>query len=212
MSDGKHDATLDHRRASGAAGNDQPIPPTLGAAPWERFSAPSPDDGAHRWQAEPPVEHQEGDTEKGGCHTDGIVSVADLIAKIGAPTPDRPSHRHMADHRADEVAPDVEPSEVASDVPVDLQDTQVIDTPAYSLEVVSELPDLDATNYPDDPDGRMAAPTPNRAGPLRAGCDRCGSAGPPLPSTRNRSPNPAVGRCCWPRARWRHYSRRWRWP
>ncbi len=160
MSDGKHDATLDHRRASGAAGNDQPIPPTLGAAPWERFSAASLGDGAHRWQAEPPVEHQKGDTEKRGCHTDGIVSVADLIAKIGVPTPDRPSHRHMADHRADEVAPDVEPSEVASDVPVDLQDTQVIDTPAYSLEVVSELPDLDATNYPDDPDGPNGSADP----------------------------------------------------
>jgi LCP family protein required for cell wall assembly len=171
MSDGKHDATLDHRRASGAAGNDQPIPPTLGAAPWERFSAASLGDGARRWQAEPPVEHQEGDTEKRGCHTDGVVSVADLIAKIGVPTPDRPSHRHMADHRADEVAQDVEPSEVVSDVPVDLQDTQVIDTAAYSLEVVSELPDLDATNYPDDPDGdadpESGRTTSRRVRPMR---------------------------------------------
>src|SRR5262249_8873283 len=101
MSDGKHDATLGR------------------AAPWERFSALSPDDGAHRWQAEPPVEHEEGDTEKGGSHTDGVVSVADLIAKIGAPTPDRPSHRHIAD----EVAANAEPFEVASEVPIDLQDT-----------------------------------------------------------------------------------------
>ena len=164
MSDGEHDATLDHQRASGAASDDQRITPTLGATPWERFSAPSPDDGAHRWQAEQPVEHEEGDTEKVGCHADGVVSVADLIAKIGAPTPDRPSHHHIAD----DVAPDTEPSEVASDVPLDLQDTQVIDTPAYSLDVVSELPDLEAANYPngdDDPEsGRTAS---RRVRPMR---------------------------------------------
>jgi LCP family protein required for cell wall assembly len=134
MSDGKHDATRDRRRASGAA-------------PWERFSAPSPDDGAYRWQAEPAVEHQEGDSGKGGSHTDGAVSVADLIAKIGIPTADRPSHHRVAD----EAAPDSEPPEVASDVPADQQDTQVIDTPAYSLELFSELPDLEAANYPIDP-------------------------------------------------------------
>jgi len=145
MSDGKHDATRDHRRSSGAA-------------PWERFSAPPLGDGAHRWQAEPPVEHREGNTEKGGSHTAGAVSVADLIAKIGAPTADRPSHHRAADgadeaNEADEADRDIEPREVASDVPIDLQDTQVIDTPAYSLELVSELPDLrnsQATNYPTD--------------------------------------------------------------
>jgi LCP family protein required for cell wall assembly len=170
MSDGKHDATLDRGRGSGAASDDQPIAPTLGAAPWERFSAPSPDDGAHRWQVEPRVEHQEADTEKGGCHADGALSVADLIAKIGTPTPDRPSHHHISD----EVAPDAEraePSGVGSDVPVDLQDTQVIDTPAYSLEVVSELPDLDAANYPDDPnsnaDSESDRTTSRRARPMR---------------------------------------------
>ena len=170
MSDGEHDATLDRGRGSGAASDDQPIAPTLGAAPWERFSAPSPDDGAHRWQVEPRVEHEEPDAEKGGCHADGAVSVADLIAKIGAPTPDRPRHHHISD----EVAPDAEPAEpsgVGSDVPVDLQDTQVIDTPAYSLEVVSELPDLDAANYPDDPnsnaDSESDRTTSRRARPMR---------------------------------------------
>ena len=170
MSDGKHDATLDRGRGSGAASDDQPIAPTLGAAPWERFSAPSPDHGAHRWQVEPRVERGEADTEKGGCHADGAVSVADLIAKIGHPTPDRPRHHHISD----EVAPDAEPaapSGVGSDVPVDLQDTQVIDTPAYSLEVVSELPDLDAANYPDDPnsnaDSESDRTTSRRARPMR---------------------------------------------
>jgi LCP family protein required for cell wall assembly len=136
MSDGKHDATRDHRCASGAP-------------PWEQFWPPSPDDD------------QEGDTEKGGSHTAGAVSVADLIAKIGAPTADRPSHHRVADE-ADEAAPDAEAREVASDLPIDQQDTQVIDIPAYSLELVSELPDLRnsyAANYPnDDADLRTSRP------------------------------------------------------
>ena len=48
MSDGGADATLDHRRAA---------QPSLGAAPWERFSEPPSDHGVHGWQAEsPPAE------------------------------------------------------------------------------------------------------------------------------------------------------------
>jgi LCP family protein required for cell wall assembly len=189
MSDGKHDATLDRGRGSGAASDDQPIAPTLGAAPWERFSAPSPDGGAHRRQVERRVEHQEAATEKRGCHADGAVSVADLIAKIGTPTPDRPSHHHISD----EVAPDAEPAEpsgVGSDVPVDLQDTQVIDTPAYSLEVVSELPDLDAANYPDDPnsnaDSESDRTTSRRARPTRV--RRTSPPQDPGPKSNGRRP------------------------
>ncbi|MGO9156742.1 LCP family protein [Mycobacterium sp.] len=148
MSDGEHDATLDRWCAS---------------APWERFSAPSPDD-AHRWQAEPPVEDRGGDTEKGGSHADGALSVADLIAKIGAPPADRPSHHRVADEadEPDEAAADVKSHDVASDMPIDLQDTQVIDTPAYSLELVSELPDLGSANYPDDNADENAAPKAKR--------------------------------------------------
>jgi LCP family protein required for cell wall assembly len=155
MSDGKHDATLDHRRASGAT-------------PWERFWAPSPDDGAHRWQTEPPVKHQEGDTEKGGSHTDGAVSVADLIAKIGAPTADRPSHHRVADE-ADEAAPHAEPREDAPDLPIDQQDTQVIDTPAYWLERASELPDLDPADYPNDDADRRTSPPQDPAPKAKRG-------------------------------------------
>ncbi len=124
MSDGEHDATPDHWRAP---------------APWERFSAPEPppEDGADG----------PGDTEKVGNHADGVVSVADLIAKIGAPTADRHSH-----HREGDEAPETdETDEPAAEF--DLRDTQVIDNPAYSLELVSELPDLDfqgAANYPND--------------------------------------------------------------
>jgi LCP family protein required for cell wall assembly len=132
MSDGKQDATLDHRRSSGAA-------------PWERFSAPPPADGVQQAQAEPTVEHQEGDTEKAGSHTDGAVSVADLIAKIGAPPADRPRRHRVAD--------DVDEPQSAGGVPIDQQDTQVIDIPAYSLELVSELPELRA----DSESGRTSA-------------------------------------------------------
>ena len=69
-----------------------------------------------------------------GCHNDGGVTVADLIAKVGAPSPDR--HR-IAHH----VAPDTEPSEVGLDLPIEQHDSRVIDTPDYPLEVVSELPE-----------------------------------------------------------------------
>ena len=173
MSDGEHDATLDRWRAS---------------APWERFSAPSPDDGADRCQAEPPVEHPEGDAEKVGSHADGALSVADLIAKIGAPTADRPSHHRVADeaYEPDEAVADIDPHEVGSEVPIDLQDTQVIDIPAYSLELVSELPDLR------DSDAANTLTTTT------------------LTRTRRLKPNAAVDRSCWPRARWRHCSPCWR--
>jgi LCP family protein required for cell wall assembly len=164
MSDGENDATLDHRRTPGA-GNGQPITPNpLGAAPWERFSETPSDQNAHQWQAEPslaepveqvePVTAQASETEKTGCHTDGGVTVADLIAKFGAPTAERPS-RHQA-------APD---TDTASDLPVDQQDTQVIDIPAYSFEVVSELPDLEPTNYANGDESRAPEKPPKTREP-----------------------------------------------
>jgi LCP family protein required for cell wall assembly len=151
MSDGGTDATPDHRRTP---------QPTLSAAPWERFWLPPADDSVHRWQAEQPLsepaeaaevvaptEAPAVETEEGGCHADGGVTVAELLAKVGAPMPDRPSHRRAA--------PDPEPA----DVPVELQETQVIDTPAYSFDVAPELPDLDADGYPgDEPEPDAAAP------------------------------------------------------
>jgi LCP family protein required for cell wall assembly len=171
MGDGEHDATPDHRRMSGADDDQRITPdpqPTLGAAPWERFSEPC-DDNLHRWQADPssetypeihaelpvdaslePDEAQAGDTQKTGCHAVGGVSVADLIAKVGAPAHPT-THHHLA--------PDTESSEAVPDVPVDEQDTQVIDTPAYSLDVGWELPDLGATNYPNGDDSESGQPT-----------------------------------------------------
>jgi LCP family protein required for cell wall assembly len=168
MSDGGTDATLDHRRT--------PQSP-LGAAPWERFAQPPAGHGVHQWQAEPAqadpaesVEPTAGVTEKAGCHADGGLTVADLIAKVGAPSTARPSRHHH-------VAPDAEPSDAEPDLPVDLQDTQVIDTPAYSLDAASELPDLEAANYPDDEfesDGTAAdtAPRDRRPEPNRASKNR----------------------------------------
>ncbi len=151
MSDGEHDATLDRGRASAADGQSTTPGPlgTLGAAPWERFSEPSIEEGSHLWSAdsvdnhiEPVAESHEATTQQVGSHASGGLSVADLIAKVGAPTPDRPSHHHMA--------PDAEPSEASADVAADQRDTQIIEIPAYSFEMLSELPDLEATTYPTD--------------------------------------------------------------
>ncbi|OBG99908.1 MULTISPECIES: LCP family protein [unclassified Mycobacterium] len=156
MSDGGTDATLDHRRTP------QAMP---GSAPWERFAEPPARRGVHRWQAEPAViEPAIAEAEQAGCHADGGLTVADLIAKVGAPTAARPSH-----HRA---AADEEPPDSVPGLPVELQDTQVI--PAYSLDATAELPDLEAANYPNDDEFDAAEP----AAPTRA------------PKTREPRPRP----------------------
>ncbi|WP_068179222.1 LCP family protein [Mycobacterium sp. UM_CSW] len=155
MGDGGTDATRGHRRTP---------QPTPGAAPWERFAQPPSDHSVHRWLTEPaadePVEAVEPveppvETEKGGCHTDGGLTVAELIAKVGAPSTSRRSR-----HR---VVPDPEPPEPEPDPPIDLQETQVIDAPAYLLDPPSELPDLGTADYadydefePDEPEGGPA--------------------------------------------------------
>ncbi|OBA81532.1 LytR family transcriptional regulator [Mycobacterium sp. 1164966.3] len=169
MGDGEYDATLGRRRASGAGSNGQGITPNprraLGSAPWERFSTPEPDNGAHLWQPEPPGKHAPEPliedavdprpepaphTERTASHANGAISVADLIAKVGAPPPDRPSRRH--------VAPDTDSSDHEDSSPDDdahydqMLNTQVIDTPAYSLEFSSELSELGTANYPTDDD------------------------------------------------------------
>ncbi len=191
MSDAENDATPGHRHASGAGHGSQPA---LDAAPWERFLEPTSDCNLHRWQTEPPiearaephtarplgsVESRTAGTEKTGCHADGGITVADLIAKVGAPTLDRPRHHH--------VAPDIEPSERAPHLPVDQQDTQVLDALPYSLEVVSELPDLEAANHRDG-DGSasdLATQTPSASRRVLPRRIRRTSA-PEAPSTRER--------------------------
>jgi LCP family protein required for cell wall assembly len=169
MSDGGNDATQDHRRT----------------APWERFSEPPSDHNVHRWQAEPPhvepaeqVEPKARETDKGGSHTGGVLTVAELIAKVGAPTRGRPSHHHVAPHP--------EFSEVAPHPPVDLEATQIIETPAYSLDIVSELPDLAATDYPtsddSEPDRAHVAPGSSAASAAKKAARTRG----PKPKSRRR--------------------------
>jgi LCP family protein required for cell wall assembly len=188
MGDGENDATLGYRRTSGA-GDDRrvsPSPqPTHRAAPWERFFEPECDDAVHRWQAGPPVESagplagpvepHAGDTEKIGSHTGGRVSVADLIAKVGTPTSDRPGRHHVAQDTV-----------VAPDVPIDLRDTQVIDTPAYSLDVVSELVDLEAANDRADESESDATEAPTAWRRLLPRRIRSTSAVNPAPPRKSR--------------------------
>lgn len=150
MSDAENDGTRDGRHRPGGA-HTYPIaanPASLSAAPWERFFEPTADDHIHRWQPEAtsePVEPREDDTEPGGSHTSGGVSVADLIAKIGARS--RPVH-----HRAAPEDPEVEASDAEPGLPIELQKTQVIDDLAYALDAVAELRALEATDYPNDDD------------------------------------------------------------
>ncbi|OBB93023.1 LCP family protein [Mycobacterium sp. 852002-40037_SCH5390672] len=156
MSDAENDATRNGRHGPGGA-HARPIAPgptMSGAAPWERFFEPPADDSLHRWQPETaiePVEPYEDDNKRGGCHTGGGVSVADLIAKIGAP--DRPVHRRAAPED-----PQVEPSGTEQGLPIELQKTQVIDDLAYSLDAAAELRALEAADYPNDdgPDDSVA--------------------------------------------------------
>ena len=208
MGDGEHDATLGRRGASGEGSNGQGIARNprraLAAAPWERFSTSEPDNGAHLWQVEPPAEggmeprsEPAPDTERTASHASGAISVADLIAKIGAPLPDRPSRRH--------VAPDTDSSDDVADRPDELLDTQVIDTPAYSLELFSELPELGTADYPNDddfePDCAPTAGTPaaeRKAKPKRIGRTtaatepRAGKA--PVHEPKSRHPMLLAGR------------------
>jgi LCP family protein required for cell wall assembly len=106
MSDGDDGATPDRPRNSGAdEASVTPIRPSpLGAAPWERFSGPSRQPvgvrtftGEGQRPAAPPAEpsrnHAE-DAEPTGCHTDGALTVAELIAKLGGVPAEKPRHHH----------------------------------------------------------------------------------------------------------------------
>jgi LCP family protein required for cell wall assembly len=174
MSDGEHDATLGRTRASAADGQSTAPDPlrARGAAPWERFHEPSREVESH---GNPP--------EKVGSHAGGGLSVADLIAKVGAPTTARSRHRHTA--------PEAEPYEaspdLATDQTADQQDTEVIEIPAYSFQVVSELPDLETTAYPNGRESESggAGDVPAPAGPKTAGSDRRSGRRPMLLAGRS---------------------------
>src|ERR1035441_5648599 len=75
--------------------------------------------------------------EAGGSHTDGGLTVADLIAKVGAPVAGRPRHHHAA--------PDLEPADPESQLPIDEQDNGYrAYAPSAASEYAYDLPDLDA--------------------------------------------------------------------
>jgi LCP family protein required for cell wall assembly len=117
------DATSELPRAFGADGDEGGLTGattgTRAAAPWERFGSSSHRVAvAPRWSppsTSPEPSDDAGDgVESGGCHTDGGLTVAELIAKIGGSTATRPSR-----HRAD---PDPEPEsdpELLTDKPDD---------------------------------------------------------------------------------------------
>lgn len=193
MSDGDKDATPGRRHARTGSdadwltANHGAMP---GAAPWERFSAPV-DDDLCRWSApssEPSVEAEQPeepeDTSSTGSHIGGGVSVAELIAKLGATVPQQPTHHRVAA----EPEPDPEPEKTDDAYDSDgQQDTQVIPIPAYSFELFSEIPDLAAANYPDDEADRADAEQASKALSARGG----GSAGAgKAPKNRESKPKP----------------------
>jgi LCP family protein required for cell wall assembly len=106
MSDGDLGADEPTRGQNGdESGSTETPQGSRGAAPWERFgSTPRAIAVAHRWSTRPsespptePVEPvTDAENDAGGSHTAGGLSVADLIAKMGAPVADRPSHHHAA--------------------------------------------------------------------------------------------------------------------
>ncbi len=142
------DATSGHPRAVVVDGDDVGLtataPGTRGTAPWERFGAPSQGVAvAHRWSPPPTATTEPAPDEDGeprGCHTDGGLTVAELIAKIGGPTAQRPSRHHAA--------PDPEPPEAELGRPGDEQDDEydavAVSSPAYAFAA----PDLEV-GYPE---------------------------------------------------------------
>jgi LCP family protein required for cell wall assembly len=123
-------------------------PGSRGAAPWERFgTGPQTVAVANRWRGpsamrQPaeraqPVEPAVENHDNGGSHTEGGLTVADLIAKVGGPVAERPRHHHaMPD--ADTAEPEPPPP---SDQHDDGYDAYALLSPA---EYNYDLPDLDA--------------------------------------------------------------------
>jgi len=125
-------------------------PGSRGAAPWERFGTTRTAAIAHRRVSpsampEPPeprvpvgpVEPAGNGDDNTGSHAEGGLSVADLIAKIGAPAADRPRHHRAA---PDEAA-GFDPEPPLLDEPDSEYNAYELLSPAYYAD---ELPDLDA--------------------------------------------------------------------
>lgn len=187
MSDGDVDATAARPHGSGTAGDAPTHPrsarPPLSAAPWERFGTP-PDTTA---AVSPPAPTaQPGDAESTGSHTGRGLTVADLIAKLGAPDPVRPGH-----HRA---APDDEPAApepydpAAAEPPYDYDAYATSASSAYA----SELPDLDvahrARRSMEAEPTRVLPKTSERVAPARVvgDPDAAAASAAPAPKRRHR--------------------------
>ena len=114
-----------------------------GTAPWERFGAATQTTTiAHRWVGPSvlpdPVEraHEE-DRAAAGSHTEGGLTVAELIAKVGGSVAERPRHHHAAPD-SEIVEPELLPP---TDEPVDDYDDYPLSS---SGDYADDLPDLDA--------------------------------------------------------------------
>jgi LCP family protein required for cell wall assembly len=200
MSDGDHatpGAAPEGLRASGVDDGDVRhtgmAPRSRGAAPWERFET-SPRGlavrvVAHRRpprpRSSPPTEGAADENrETNGCHTDGGLSVADLIAKVGGPATDRPSHHHAA--------PDLDPPDLP---PYELDngyDPYTAPTPpAYPPDPPDPQPyELDNGHdpyaaptppaYPSEPpDLEFNCPTPPQTAPRSASSPNLELSNPP---------------------------------
>src|SRR5262249_15626679 len=100
----------------------------------------------------PPAEGAIDDnSESNGCHTDGGLSVADPIAKVGGPTTYRASHHHAAPA----LAPDPTPPEPGDRYElVDPFDIYAAPAPSVYL---AQLPDLELSHPQRPPLGHPAA-------------------------------------------------------
>jgi LCP family protein required for cell wall assembly len=143
-----------------------------GAAPWERSKPEPVADTADDTQ----------DTgEPGGNHTDGVVTVADLIAKVTGETPPSGRRRRAAPEPEPEpesappAEPPAAPTQIIEAVPgeedapkrpaaaVDRQDTEII--PVTTDRYADELPDLAVEEWPDrTPPSRIGDGGGSRAG------------------------------------------------
>ena len=138
-----------------------------GAAPWERFGTTTQTVAVvNRWVGpsalDDPVDPDEpvavDNHDTGGSHTEGGLTVADLIAKVGGPVAERPRHHHAA--------PDPEPSPPANEQH-DNYDAYALPSPA---EYNYDLPDLDAIHWgrlADDADGEQTTVLPKTQVPRR---------------------------------------------
>ncbi|MFZ1163790.1 LCP family protein [Mycobacterium sp.] len=152
MSDGDAGAdSATHGPDADDIGLSRTPPGSRGAAPWERFGTTTHAVAVvNRWQGpsalDQPVDRGEPAAadkhDTGGSHTEGVLTVADLIAKVGGPVAERPRH-----HRAYTETLDPEPAPPAHGQD-DKYNAYALPSPA---EYNYDLPDLDAVHR-----GRMA--------------------------------------------------------